>query len=415
MDEILGFDEFEEQLKILAEFQSHLFYSLDCSDTVLKNERLKNVYQFLDEKDIQSNFAIYEGILNLIAHASLIRSMNQYSPTILRKILKKLIKYHDLKNKINQSTIFSIFMKSKVLLLFLLHKNVIDISLLLNEIRLKNQGKYFFEFFLPETQKGDEFLFKSLLQKYINIDDDIKKYYSDKEELYEWARYAGHSNDALAVHIISDDLKEFISYIANSSTLKEFDYNAKLELSPFEFNIDIINAYKSNTRQNAENSGLSLIEYAMAFGSINIFRFLWLQKAEIQKESLQYAIIGGNYEIIHILEEESKYKFDISDIHKSIEYHRNTITDYLLNSRNNINRSSYFQEYIKAHNYQYVYELLSSTTDLEKRKEYIGLIMNLIMLKQYSCSFLLSQFVLQQNGINVNGQSKIYIIIYGFY
>ena len=53
----------------------------------------------------------------------------------------------------------------------------------------------------------------------------------------------------------------------------------------------------------------SLIEYSALFGAVNVFKYLLLNGATLTENLSQFAVTGGNYEIIHILEENGS-KFD---------------------------------------------------------------------------------------------------------
>ena len=52
------------------------------------------------------------------------------------------------------------------------------------------------------------------------------------------------------------------------------------------------------------DSNISLIQIAATYGSIRIFKFLWMQTdVELPKNLLLYAFFGCNNEIIHLCEE----------------------------------------------------------------------------------------------------------------
>lgn len=73
-----------------------------------------------------------------------------------------------------------------------------------------------------------------------------------------------------------------------------------------------------------------LIEIASFFGSINIFKFLWMNKANINKNINKYLMAGGNYEILHLVEDYITYTPD--DLTYAIQFHRNSIYDYIINN-----------------------------------------------------------------------------------
>ncbi|OHT16816.1 hypothetical protein TRFO_12893 [Tritrichomonas foetus] len=45
-----------------------------------------------------------------------------------------------------------------------------------------------------------------------------------------------------------------------------------------------------------------LLNLAAFYGSINIFKFLWMNNATISSTITNYAVIGGNYDMIHLIE-----------------------------------------------------------------------------------------------------------------
>lgn len=72
------------------------------------------------------------------------------------------------------------------------------------------------------------------------------------------------------------------------------------------------------------------IEIAAFFGSINIFKFLWMNKVNIDDSIGKYVIAGGNYEIIHLVEDCISYSQD--DLYAAIQFHQNDIYDYIINN-----------------------------------------------------------------------------------
>lgn len=73
----------------------------------------------------------------------------------------------------------------------------------------------------------------------------------------------------------------------------------------------------------------SLLEITCFYGSLNIFKFLMMNNATRTRMLPNYALAGGNYEIIHILEREN-VKFDtIEIILEAIKFQRNDVVEYL--------------------------------------------------------------------------------------
>lgn len=67
---------------------------------------------------------------------------------------------------------------------------------------------------------------------------------------------------------------------------------------------------------------------SIAYGAINIFKFLLLNRAEIKAEYCKHAIIGGNLEIIKIICQKGFSFHDYFSV--AIKFHRNDIADFIL-------------------------------------------------------------------------------------
>ena len=144
-------------------------------------------------------------------------------------------------------------------------------------------------------------------------------------ERYKIARENGYTNEILPKSIREDNIDLFQQYISETN----IDINSFIKISYYEtfFNID-------------SNPNISLIEYSALFGAENIFKFLWGNHATIRTFLPQYAIIGGNSNIIHILEENPDISFsNCLDI--AIKLHRNDIFDYLITNEIKPNPQSF--------------------------------------------------------------------------
>ncbi|EAY21075.1 hypothetical protein TVAG_173330 [Trichomonas vaginalis G3] len=109
-----------------------------------------------------------------------------------------------------------------------------------------------------------------------------------------------HEPGSLPYLIITDSIDEFINA---TSTIPDFDYNQKFHYQ-------------------------SLIDIAARSGSINCFKYLLSDGANVTKETLQNSFAGNNYEIIHILEE--KHTPDVYCMNNAIKIHNNELITYLI-------------------------------------------------------------------------------------
>ena len=90
-----------------------------------------------------------------------------------------------------------------------------------------------------------------------------------------------------------------LSVFKKMSATASFDYNGKIESSIFETN-SLVNG-----------NDISYADYCAYFGSVECFKYLCLNKAEL-KDTARFAIAGGNINILHLCEEHSSQFDDLS-------------------------------------------------------------------------------------------------------
>ncbi|OHS95849.1 hypothetical protein TRFO_38008 [Tritrichomonas foetus] len=76
----------------------------------------------------------------------------------------------------------------------------------------------------------------------------------------------------------------------------------------------------------------SLLEYSAYWGAIDIFKFLMMNGAKLGNKTVNYAILGGNLEILHLLED-ANCSFDAS-LCAAIQDQRDDILDYIIDNKN---------------------------------------------------------------------------------
>ena len=119
--------------------------------------------------------------------------------------------------------------------------------------------------------------------------------------------------------IRKDSIDDFIQYINQYS----INISSKIEPSIFESNLFLLDKKPS------------LIEYAAFFGSIQIFKYLNLNQAQLTPELWIYAIHGRNPEIIQFLEDNQVKPPNNSYFEcfiESIKCHHNEITIYIVDN-----------------------------------------------------------------------------------
>ncbi|OHT03725.1 hypothetical protein TRFO_06557 [Tritrichomonas foetus] len=198
--------------------------------------------------------------------------------------------------------VYSIFFWNRYTLLKLFENRCIDLQTM-----KKYSDFYKFKYFLPEFRDLDPDFFEETTLLYQFIPDNS----SLSDEDFKRKRELNHSDEKIAELIREDNVEEFIEYI--SQTNKSID--DKLTKSTFESNWFIFN-------------NPTLYEYAAFFQSMKIFKYLTVNHAKITSNLPLFAVAGGSYDIIHMLED-LKVEFDEDSLIKGIEYHRNEIVTYL--------------------------------------------------------------------------------------
>lgn len=146
---------------------------------------------------------------------------------------------------------------------------------------------------------------------------------------------SGYSDEKIAQIIRKDDIDGFIQIV--SQVGETFDFNQTIKSTNFERCVLL-------------KTDPTLIQYASFFCSVKIFKFLYLNKADIKIVSknmytiVDFAVGGGCYEIIHILSQNG-VNF-LTGIPISIQFFHNDIFQWLLE-----NHAPKSEEDFKAMNY----------------------------------------------------------------
>lgn len=209
--------------------------------------------------------------------------------------------------------IFNIFSTNKLILLFLFEKNIIYMDDEILNIFLENQdsnGIKYCHFFLPEIQKFIE------PDEYKEIENEASKFDPDYNIGYDIKRHIGQNNSYICELIRADDVINFISYV----NLNRIRFSSEIKPSIYETNPFLMD---KNT---------TFIEYAAYFGSVQIFRFLFMNNIEINGRLFEYAIHSKNPELVHFFEENLVIKNN--QIYErvyfeSIKCHYNDISNYI--------------------------------------------------------------------------------------
>ena len=286
----------------LQKYQSYLDKIIEYQNIILDFDE--------DPENFDPNRIIPEEILkekqNLMPIFHIFRT-GLYSRPKKLEIFMKLY-YHLLPHLIKQFDKLELmtFLGSPNLILPLYKDGIINDD---DILYLSHRYIHFPSYFLPEIRKMNK------CEEFSN-DDEFSKYQSYPEEDFISSRNAMKNESLISDAIRNDDIETFQFILSQT----EMSVNESIPYSIFEINI-FINLYEDMPK---------LIEYAAFFESIKIFKFLWNNNANITNNLLGYAIAGGSYEIVHIIEEKINSISLKSTIDFAIRSHRNDFIEYFL-------------------------------------------------------------------------------------
>jgi len=203
---------------------------------------------------------------------------------------------------------------------YLLRKGLYVCPMLIH--RLMDHGYYTFtdiEFWLKRIKAfGASILFFPT----IGNEKEFKRFYIKKGEA-EIKYYNLCFDELLAYGWEKDSLGFVLKYDTDSEMAHYDDFNELIEWSAFEW------AY------HFEQFRISPLDFAARFGSIRCFKYLILNKAKIQQETMEMACCSGNYELIQMT------FFDGFDFHNAFwnaaKSWDNEIVEWFLNQNLKLN------------------------------------------------------------------------------
>lgn len=140
--------------------------------------------------------------------------------------------------------------------------------------------------FFPEllTKVDDKKLFIGLYENYSNY---IHKYYPSNIEGFKKIREKGEPSDEITNSLRNDNVDQFQSIISMNGI------DIKSGYIPFDIFFHLIKLKE-----------MSYINYAAFCGSINCFKFLFLNHAKLDNYTYRCAVFGGNLEIVRIVSQD---------------------------------------------------------------------------------------------------------------
>ena len=249
----------------------------------------------------------------------------------------------DIKELYSNSEIFDIFKESKRLLFYLLEERLFSFDSQIATLFLQRDKflkSNYATYFYPEIKPlVDEQLFQ---RNHRNL--NYLKEMLENESEFNRKRKIGNNYCYVCKLIRKDMIEKFVEYINQSN----FSINSTIEPSIFE-----TNSYLADKEP-------TLIEYAAFYGSIQIFKYLFLNNVQLTSSLWLYAIHGNNPEMIYFLEEhQTKPENDSYEecAIESLKCHHNNLANYIIE---NLTQSQENEEYSFIHsaafkffNYEY--------------------------------------------------------------
>lgn len=340
-----------------------------------------------------------ELFLRSICHAIQCRPLNF---NLYLKLLQKFSK--EIKDQFSSEYLLSRIFKNN----FLRYK-MYEIGLITYDsiLRQSNADKNVFIYFFPEISVHDKRYYRRRLRQSFPLKQEIM---SIDPEFHKKMRKIGYRNDDdITISIIKDDIQTF-QYLWE---------HQEIDLKKFIFKKSI---YSINNFINEKEP--NFLELSAFFGSIQVFKFLWMKKTFPIERISQFAIAGGCFEIIHIIEDQQNlfdYHF-ISNINASICFSREEIYDYLMNNcnfqtddssiedKNFFNEDSVafncFLESIQSFNFAVFIDLLPQMKGLINKTNENNQTPIHIAVECSCCFFLELILKSYSNEININIQDK---------
>ena len=272
--------------------------------------KIQDLFEEIDESNLQE---IYESIASMnvendkLVQFMLLSRISTASFTKFKKIeiISKILEHYCniISKTFSSDELMSIF-KNRTIIYILLKNNLIDISAIY-EVGSIN----FFKFFCKEIYESKVY--------HENDEKDLQRLVQNLDDNHDIYCRKGVSINPFAKIIREDDIDTFQEYVSQNNIRINGSINTGV--------------YESCNLFAAETHEVTIIDYAAYYGSINIFKFLIMNGARVTNSTKISAIVGGNLEIIHILEQENS-AFNQFCLTIAIIYNQNDIFDYLISN-----------------------------------------------------------------------------------
>lgn len=282
----------------------------------------------MDMKDIKSSLSPFlisrEKLLPILFTLNEAGFSRPYPASFFNEIISFLSP--SIRKNFTSNEVASIFSKSTKNYIPLFHYGCIDINTVISRSYL-SEG--IFKMFHIVIEKQDPIYYQIMLQK---GSASLKTFILKKD-----------TKDRETVTAIQNDNYDHVQTVASRRNLS---MSSKIPMASSQINDSIKYSWQMP----------SMIEYAAMQGSLDTFKYLLLNGAEITEGLSNFAVRGGNYEIIHILEREKHVSFGEQDLIIAVKYNRNDLVEYIVNDYNQKHTMHLLFEAVDDYNVSYFLE-----------------------------------------------------------
>lgn len=314
----------------------------DFLDNEAEDDELENIVKYIQDHKFQDDKNKLKELLCMISQ---IINNFHHSPNFYDKIEQILKIFTDsFKTIFSKSDIINIFGKSKRILLYFFREKILIPDNTICSYIVENKKFDYTEYFYPEFKD----LYNSDTQ--ILISSKTKEQVLNNFEEFDRKRTIGENDYILCRYIQTDSVDEFIQYTQmNSVSIQDEIPSSIFETNRFLMKRDV-----------------TFLQYAAFFGSIQIFKYLAFNGADLNGSVRIYAVHGKNTELIHYIEnvlnssEEEENKEYIKRsflpcLFEAIKCHHDNIAIYF---KENFVEESTFKYDLKHFNFNYlVYDI----------------------------------------------------------
>ncbi|KAK8878393.1 hypothetical protein M9Y10_005161 [Tritrichomonas musculus] len=309
----------QENIKIYAEIQRTLCaLTPDANEEEIDQLFTKIPANFLTQKDtlmvICQLFAYYARIHQASIKGNTIKLFERILDTMKKNLQDE------------SSFLWNIFGGLFNFKLWMYEEGLITIDQIITSAQ-HDQSSAIYEFFIPEIIEKEPEIFEKEIKNQITFsysEESIQKFKELRRKYWKWLRESGDyhdpsyleiEHDQLRLAIKRDDIDSFQKILSNSC----LSVNSNIRESVIE-----------NFLRNPTD--LPLIEYAVHFNSMNIFKFLFLNDAKIDHRIVYGSIQSKNYDIIHLVESKVQQGYGEDSLPSSIECWNDEMTEYILDN-----------------------------------------------------------------------------------